>query len=111
MSPSDVAKEYGHTRQYWEKLIKEGKIFYKETAAGSITTDLWVNGYLNNKERVDEYVRFKNKVVASIAANDKKWGKTKCPQCGKMEFDFAVNVNNINGVCRAGCGFRINATI
>ena len=44
MSSRDIADEYGKTRQYWEKLLNEGKILYKETSAGRITTDLWVAG-------------------------------------------------------------------
>jgi len=111
LSSSDMAKEYGHTRQYWEKLINEGKIIYKETSAGRITTDLWVRGYLNNREKVDEYIRNKNKIVKIILAGEKRSGKTTCPQCEKPEFDYFVNSNSINGLCRAGCGFRIHTTI
>lgn len=111
MSSRDVAEEYGHTRQYWEKLISEGKILYKETSAGRITTDLWVQGYLNNREKVDEYIRNRNKVVATIQLLKKKSGKTECPNCKEQEFSFAVNFDSMNGICRAGCGFRINTTI
>src|SRR3989344_8260894 len=63
MSSSDLAEEYGYTRQYWEKLINQGKIPYKHTSAGRITTDLWVKGYLNNRDKVDEYVKNTNKMV------------------------------------------------
>jgi hypothetical protein len=111
MSSSDVAEEYGHTRQYWEKLINEGKIPYKETSAGRITTDLWVKGYLNNREKVDEYVRNTNKIIKEIIAGKKSNGKIRCPQCGSAEFDYFINADRVNGICRAGCGFRINNTV
>src|SRR3989344_2495174 len=83
MSPKDLSEERGHTRQYWEKLIKEGKILYRETSAGRITTDLWVQGYLDNKEKVDEYIRNRNKVVDSILSSKVKMGKIRCPKCGE----------------------------
>lgn len=111
LSSSDIAQEYGHTRQYWEKLINEGKIPYKETSAGRITTNLWVQGYLNNKEKVDEYIRNRNKVVDLILKEKNKIGKTICPQCKESSFEYAVNINSVNGICRARCGFRIDTTI
>lgn len=111
MSSSDVSNQHGHTRQYWEKLLNEGKIPYKETSAGRITTDLWVQGYLNNREEVDEYIRNRNKIIEIILAQKKKSGRVECPSCGKNEFDYAVNINSANGICRAGCGFRVNTTI
>lgn len=110
MSSSDIAKTYGHTRQYWEKLLKEGKIPYKETSAGRITTDIWVQAYLDNKEKVDKYVRDRNKVILLIQKEKDKMGVVECPYCKEKRFDYAVNVNNINGLCRAGCGFRIHTT-
>src|SRR3989344_1319270 len=57
MSSRDISKKYGKSRQYWEKLLNENKILYKETSAGRITTNLWVEGYLNDKEKVDQYVK------------------------------------------------------
>jgi len=108
MSSSDLSKEYGKTRQYWEKLLNEEKIPYKETSAGRITTDLWVQGYVNNKEKVDEYVRNSRKVLRSINKDGKGRGNTQCPVCKKQKFRFNVNVNgNINGVCDS-CGFHLN---
>ncbi len=111
MSSRDVAEEYGHTRQYWEKLLNEGKIPFKESSAGRITTDLWVQGYLNNREVVDRYIRDRNKVVAAILSEQKKHGRTSCPNCGEVKFDYSVGYENINGLCRARCGFRINTTV
>ncbi len=108
MSSSDIAEKHGHTRQYWEKLLKEGKIPYKETSAGRITTDLWVQGYLNNKEKVDEYIRERNKVISTIQKENRKRGQVKCPHCGEHKFDYNINAHNINGLCRADCGFRIH---
>lgn len=110
MSSRDVAEEYGHTRQYWEKLLNEGKIPFKETSAGRITTDLWVQGYLNNKKEVDRYIRDRNKIVATILDGKKKHGRITCPNCGEVQFDYNVNYQSINGLCRARCGFRINTT-
>ena len=111
MSSSDVSEEHGHTRQYWEKLLNEGKIPYKETSAGRITTNLWVQGYLNNREKVDEYIRSRNKIIDNILSQKNKSGRVECPNCGKPDFSYAVNVGSANGICRAGCGFRINTTI
>lgn len=111
MSPTDISEKHGHTRQYWEKLLNEGKIPYKETSAGRISTDLWVQGYLNNKEKVDEYVRLRNKVVAEILSKKPKMGQAVCPNCGELAFDYSVNVDSANGICRARCGFRINTTV
>lgn len=110
MSPRDVSEQYGHTRQYWEKLLNENKIPYKETAAGRITTDLWIQGYLNNREEVDKYVRYRSKAVADILEGGKKSGRMKCPSCGEIAFEYNVNYNSMNGLCRARCGFRINTT-
>lgn len=111
MSPTDLSEEHGHTRQYWEKLINEGKIPYKETSAGRITTDLWVRGYLDNKEKVDEYIRNRNKVVSIVLSQKTKMGKVRCPKCGEEEFSYAVNTDSMNGICRASCGFRTHTTI
>jgi len=110
LSSSDIAEKYGHTRQYWEKLLKEGKIPYKETSAGRITTDLWVQGYLNNKEKIDEYVKEVKKAVSSIRKEKRKMGTIECPRCKEKRLDYAVNVGSTNGLCRAGCGFRFNTT-
>ena len=109
LSPRDVAKQYGHTRQYWEKLLKEKKIPYKETAAGMITTDLWVQGYLNNKEEVDKYVRQVNQAIKSIHENKSRHGTMSCPKCTDDNFSFHINTGNINGLCYS-CGFRVHTT-
>lgn len=110
MSSGDVAREYGKTRQYWEKLLNEGKIHYKETSAGRITTNLWVQGYLNNKEQVNKYVRDVRDVLDTIEATKRTGGRVVCPVCGKENFEFHVNGDtNINGLCRA-CGFHVHTT-
>jgi hypothetical protein len=112
MSPSDIADEYGKSRQYWEKLLKQDKIPYKKTSAGMITCDLWVQGYLNNKKKVDEYILNRNTAVRLIKESKTTHGKIKCPSCQEERFDFNVNASgNMNGLCRSGCGFRINTTI
>lgn len=110
LSSSDLEKEYGTSRQYWEKLMNQGKIPYKETAAGRITTNLWVKGYLNNKEKVDKYVKSTNKQVDLIVSEGKKSGRTICFECKVPKFEYFVNSESIDGLCRAGCGFRIHTT-
>jgi hypothetical protein len=116
MSSSDIADQYGKTRQYWEKLLNEGKILYKETSAGRITTDLWVSGYMGNKENVDKYVKNVKSILETInSLEDKKrpWQKINCPACGSLNFGFNINGNfNVNGICRnLGCGFYVNTTM
>jgi hypothetical protein len=115
MSSRDISNRFGKTRQYWEKLLNEGKILYKETSAGRITTDLWVQGYLGNKEQVDKYVKDVKTVLKAIDQlehKDRWWQKVDCPVCGQHSFDFAVNVGgNTNGVCRnMACGFHVHTT-
>lgn len=110
LSSRDIADKYGKSRQYWEKLLNEGKIRYKETSAGRITTDLWVTGYIKNKEEVDKYVKDVNAVLELIDESGRKNGAVACPACGEARFEFHVNVNdNTNGICRA-CGFYVHTT-
>lgn len=110
MSSRDIAHEYGNTRQYWEKLLNEGKILYKETSAGRITTDLWVKGYLGNKDEVNKYVRDVRNVLKTINASGRKNGSVECPVCGAVRFEYYINPTHTNGVCRA-CGFYVHTTI
>ncbi|MBI5412630.1 hypothetical protein HZA43_05725 [Candidatus Peregrinibacteria bacterium] len=108
LSSRDIAEKYNHTRQYWEKLLNEGKILYKETSAGRITTDLWVNGYLGSKEEVDGYVRNVKKMLKSINESRNHYGPITCAQCGEENFQFNVNAGgSTNGVCRS-CNFFIH---
>lgn len=110
MSTRDIAEEYGKSRQYWEKLLREGKILYKETSAGRITTDLWVNGYLGNKEEINQYVKNVRSVLRSITESIRNYGAVICPACEKERFEFAINAGgNVNGVCRP-CGFYVHTT-
>lgn len=110
MSSSDIAKEYGKTRQYWEKLLNEGKIHYRETSAGRITTNLWVQGYLNDREQVNKYTRNVKEVLLTIDATGRVNGRVVCPVCSEEHFEFCVNVDaNINGICRA-CNFYVHTT-
>jgi|SRR3989344_5976213 len=111
MSSMDIAEKFGQSRQYWEKLLQEGKIPYKETSAGRITTDLWVQGYLDNKEKVDDYVRKVNQAIRNIKSTGKRHDKTACPDCGEDRFEFNTNAGErVNGLCRA-CSFKINTII
>jgi murein tripeptide amidase MpaA len=108
MSSGDIAREYGKTRQYWEKLLNEGKIHYKETSAGRITTNLWVKGYLDNREKVNKYVRDVNTVLDTISATKRTNGRVLCPVCREEKFEFGTNREDYtNGICRA-CGFYVH---
>jgi hypothetical protein len=110
MSSGDLARTYGKTRQYWEKLLNEGKIHYKETSAGRITTNLWVNGYIENKEKVNKYVKDVKEVLRLIDSKTFRSGTISCPVCSKANFQFNVNYNsNTNGICRS-CGFYVHTT-
>lgn len=109
MSSRDIAEEYGNTRQYWEKLLNEGKILYKETSAGRITTNLWVKGYLGNRDEVNKYVRDVRQVLKTIADSSKKHGSVECPVCSAQRFEYHVNPQQTNGICRA-CGFYVHTT-
>ena len=110
MSSGDVAREYGKTRQYWEKLLTEGKIHYKETSAGRITTNLWVQGYLNDRDQVNKYVRNVKDVLEIIEGTKKTHGKVVCPVCNEEKFEFYSNSDvYTNGVCRS-CGFYVHTT-
>jgi hypothetical protein len=112
MSSRDISRRYGKSRQYWEKLLNEGKILYKETSAGRITTDLWIQGYLDDKPQVDKYVKDVKTILETIESHGKKWGTTECSVCGEQRFDFATNGDaNVNGICRnLSCGFHIHTT-
>ncbi len=108
MSSSDIAGAYGKTRQYWEKLLNEGKILYKETSAGRITTNLWVDGYLNDRENVNKYVRDVKTVLDTIDKTERTRGRVICPVCNEERFEFNKNGDDyINGICRA-CGFYVH---
>lgn len=109
MSSRDVAREYGFTRQYWEKLLREGKIAYQETRAGRITTNLWVQGYLDNKDAVDKYVRQTKKALRLIEQSNDKSGTIECPNCSEERLEYYDNVNSVDGLCRA-CSFQLRAT-
>src|SRR3989338_3826988 len=110
LSSRDIAQEFGKSRQYWEKLLNEGKIHYKETSAGRITTNLWVQGYLNDRERVNKYVIDVRDIFETIDATKRTSGRVACSVCDKDNFEFHVNSDaNINGICRA-CGFHIHTT-
>lgn len=108
MTSSDLSSGYGFTRQYWEKLLKEGKILYKQAAGGMITTDIWVQGYLSNKEKVDRYAKNCKTSVRKIIAEKLRHGTIICTDCGENRFEYNKNSANVNGLCRV-CGFRVQA--
>ncbi|PIU74940.1 MAG: hypothetical protein COS76_03430 [Candidatus Portnoybacteria bacterium CG06_land_8_20_14_3_00_39_12] len=98
---------YAKTQEYWQKLLEEGKIPYREISKGEIKIDLWVPGYLD-KEKVDEYVDRCKKVLNDIdKSENKRSGTIGCPVCKEEIFHFNVNVGgNINGTCQS-CGFYL----
>lgn len=51
LSPSDISKKYGKTRQYWEKLMKLGKLWSQQTKAGKITTNKHLEEYFQTRKR------------------------------------------------------------
>jgi len=111
LSSGDIAEQYGKSRQYWEKLLNEGKILYKETSAGRITTDLWIRGYLDNKDEVNKYVKNVREVIHTIEnLKEKTFRPITCPVCNTERFRYSVNKGrNINGICDE-CGFHIHTT-
>lgn len=112
MSSRDISKRFGKSRQYWEKLLSEGKILYKETSAGRITTDLWIQGYIDEKKKVDKYVKDVKKVLRLIEEREFDWDTVNCPVCGENTFNYAVNTGgSTNGICRnPSCDFHIHTT-
>jgi hypothetical protein len=108
MTARDIAKEHGSTRQYWEKLLNEGKILYRETSAGRITTDLWVNGYLKRRDEVNRYVRNVNRIIKQVQESCNRTGELPCPVCFR-NFEYSMNYEYINGICRS-CGFYVHST-
>ncbi|KKQ68221.1 MAG: hypothetical protein US89_C0009G0034 [Candidatus Peregrinibacteria bacterium GW2011_GWF2_38_29] len=113
LSASDIAEKYGRSRQFWEKLLREGKILYQQTKSGKITTNLWVEAYLRKDEEIEKYVKaMKEMRKVIIKREDRqgvKYGPITCTWCGKETFEYSYNQGrNINGVCRApGCNFQI----
>jgi len=110
MSSREIAEAYNFTRQYWEKLMREGKLPYYQTAAGRITVDLWVEGYLQNREKVDEYVTWQKSAVRRALAAKNYNEPIDCPKCGKPTLSYARNQHEVNGSCDSGCGFRFSTS-
>lgn len=46
----DIAKKYGKTRQWWHKLMRQGKLKYHQTAAGKITLQKYLDEYFHSKK-------------------------------------------------------------
>jgi|GEM_PF-2241413 len=114
MSSREIADEYGFTRQYWEKLLREGKLPYYQTAAGRITIDLWITGYLQNKEKVDEYARNLKKIVNVIKdlRREKRHPQhITCPNCSEETLRYSDNKAELNGLCDAHCGFEFTVAV
>ena len=117
MSSREMSEEFGNSRQYWEKLLREGKIPFYQTAAGSISVDIFVEAYLEKKGEVDNYVNNLRKVVRDIKASKSKsqsFRHMACPKCGEEKLDYAWNKggHEANGICRSGsCDFRFKTSI
>lgn len=114
MSSSDLSRNYGRSRQYWEKLIKEGKIPYQKTASGSITTNVWVEGYLQ-EEKVEKYskalLKIRNEIIKRHGRDTYiREMQLECPYCKNTTFDYNYNNgSSIQGLCRSpGCDFQIH---
>lgn len=112
-TPQDIAKEHGSTRQYWEKLFKEGKIPYRATSAGKISTHIWVNAYLKNKKEIDAYTLCLRSLRNTIEKTDRWKGHILCPHCRTPEsFSFHHNKtsHHISGFCsNIECRFSVQS--
>jgi len=114
LSASDIATRYGGTKQYWDKLLREGKIPYKKTSSGKITTNVWVEGYLGNKEEVDKYIKaFKaarKSIINNYDQNRKSYGIVRCPYCRNKTLGYNYNRgDHINALCRStDCNFKLD---
>lgn len=108
MSATDVAKMYGNSRQFWEKLISDGKIPYYQTSSGKITTNLWIEGYID-KSSNNTYPRENLEMRNRVVENEKKPNSKPIVPCVRCDQPFDYNYNqglNINGICRH-CGFKL----
>jgi hypothetical protein len=50
-SPTDLSKKFGKTRQYWCKIIKQGKLCSKQTSCGPIVTTEYLLTYFEEDEK------------------------------------------------------------
>lgn len=98
---------YGKNIEYWKNLLKEGKIIHEKVSTNHFNINIWMPGYLNTEEEVNKYLSNIDRLVESIKNDNKKWGKTICPNCGNEQFEYSAQNNRIEGLCRANCGFRV----
>ena len=111
MSASDIASEYGKSRQFWERLIRQGKIPYQQTSSGRITTNIWVEGYLKGKDEYALNAKKMRDIIINLeeAPEAKGSGRITCVKCGADSFQYYYNQgHHINGSCDNGCGFRVD---
>ena len=47
MSSRDISAKYGKSRQYWDKIMKQGKIVNYQVSAGRITFDKFVEDFID----------------------------------------------------------------
>lgn len=108
LSSSDISKIYGNSRQYWDKLFREGKIPFQKTASGKITTNFWVEGYLDDSTG-ETYPKEVLEMRRRIVANERSGSGLKHVPCIRCGEHFQYNYNqgsNITGICK--CGFRLD---
>lgn len=107
-SVSDLSATYGKSRQYWEKLLSSGKIPYHQTAAGKITLNLWVEGYLSGEEYSDHALLARNTILEKFKEDDKSTGIITCPRCKSEKFRYYYNQGqHVTGLCQ-NCHFRLD---
>jgi hypothetical protein len=107
-SVSDLSATYGKSRQYWEKLLTSGKIPYHQTAAGKITLNLWVEGYLSGEEYPVHALLARKAIIKKFKENGKSTGIIACPRCKSETLRYHYNQGqHINGLCQ-NCHFHLD---
>ncbi len=105
----DKAGDFPAIFEYWHKIISENKLPYGEDSQfGSFQASVWLPGYLGNEQEVADYIRKVNEALAQIAFAQKNEERITCPRCGKVPFEYVVSSFTISGICKNGCGFRLN---
>ncbi|MBN2100589.1 TFIIB-type zinc ribbon-containing protein [Candidatus Dojkabacteria bacterium] len=109
LSTSDISKLYGKSRQYWERLLKEGRLPYQQTSAGKITLNLWVEGFLEgNKNYTSKMNWARSLIIKKHKLTNKDSGFVMCPNCNRKSLGYNYNRGtHINASCTR-CRFRID---
>lgn len=106
MSSLDVAQTYGNSRQYWEKLFSQGKIPYRQTAAARITTNLWVEDYLDGRGE-KTYPSLVLNVRRQVSANEENENSRRTIACPKCDIELPYEVVDYEKMTLncSSCGF------